>query len=505
MFVTTSTTSTGRSIRRSYQFVTILQVFLVTGLFVATTRFRYTCHAFATHHSSILFPSQLSFSSFTTSQHTPPLVSQRDIGWTRIRTKKTKKATTTTTASATRSSIIGIDDVWGNWAVLTGLASLAQFLGRTTRWGQLMGGPVTAMAGAFVAATIGLLTPGGTPAAQSMQLLALQLATPMILLSAEWRKRRLNCGGSILVSFAVASVGTYAASWMGWHLVGRSMQNCMMGEDGLKIAAALLAKNIGGGINYMAVCSSLGASGVATAAGLCVDNLFALLYFPFTSFLAQGRPDVVSSEKYNNIDDPTTGSMQGDASVTIHLATTNDSTMSVQTISTVIFLSAALLWLGERIGGASGCLPVCTLLSILTATLAPYQWIQSLRPTAENLGLTALYLFFATAGAPGILVAKSVRAALVPIGLYLTCLYSLHGLLLFVCYKVLGISFMGGAFLPQRLLVASSAAIGGPATAVALTTSAQWPSLSVPGILVGNVGYAVATFCGLAFYNTFSY
>ena len=64
-------------------------------------------------------------------------------------------------------------------------------------------------------------------------------------------------------------------------------------QDGLKIAAALLAKNIGGGINYMAVCSCLNASPESIAAGLCVDNVMALVYFPLVSVLASKYKDVV--------------------------------------------------------------------------------------------------------------------------------------------------------------------------------------------------------------------
>jgi len=59
------------------------------------------------------------------------------------------------------------------------------------------------------------------------------------------------------------------------------------------------------------------------------------------------------------------------------------------------------------------------------------------------------------------------------------------------------------AVAPQRLLVASSAAIGGPATAAALAKSVQWESLVTPGLLVGNIGYAVATFIGLLFYSVY--
>ena len=64
----------------------------------------------------------------------------------------------------------------------------------------------------------------------------------------------------------------------------------------MKIAAALMAKNVGGGLNYVAVCRSLGASPNAVAAGLCVDNIFALIYFPLTSALAAGKPDISSHD-----------------------------------------------------------------------------------------------------------------------------------------------------------------------------------------------------------------
>ena len=56
---------------------------------------------------------------------------------------------------------------------------------------------------------------------------------------------------------------------------------------------------------------------------------------------------------------------------------------------------------------------------------------------------------------------------------------------------------------PQRLLVASSSAIGGPPTSVALARTVGWDSLVVPALLVGNIGYAISTFIGIAFYYCF--
>ena len=387
---------------------------------------------------------------------------------------------------------------WGNWAALMGLASLSQRWGRTTTVGRLLGAPVTAMALAFLCASLGILNPGGTEAARSLQLLSLQVATPLILLGADLRWSSLARCGPLLLSFMTASTATFFASWVGWQCVAgsalsKALSSTSGGDlDGLKIAAALLAKNIGGGVNYIAVARSLDASASAVAAGLCVDNLFALLYFPATSAMAKGREDVATSAT--------------DAEKTYHESTdlidnATTTTMTVQSITTVLFLAAALLWLGEVLGGPSGALPVCTILTVLVAGMAPSWTMKVLRPTADTLGLVALYIFFATAGAPGMRVADSVRSSLLPLAMFLACLYSIHGAMLWTIYKLVGPTRFRGAFGAQRLLVASSAAIGGPATAVALTSTAQWPSLTVPSLLVGNVGYAIATFCGLAFYR----
>ena len=54
-----------------------------------------------------------------------------------------------------------------------------------------------------------------------------------------------------------------------------------------KLAAALAAKNIGGGVNYVAVATALEMSREEFVAGVAADNVFALAYFPLVSFLAR--------------------------------------------------------------------------------------------------------------------------------------------------------------------------------------------------------------------------
>jgi uncharacterized membrane protein len=407
---------------------------------------------------------------------------------------------------AIRFPLIEADDTWGNVAALTGSATVAQILGRTTVVGKLLGAPVTAMALTFAMASVGVLNPGGTAAGKSLQLLTLQLATPLILMGADLRDCTSRCG-PLLLSFAVASFATIVACGVGWKVCGNLLTSAL-GRDGLVIAAALMAKNVGGGINYIAVCRSLAASPQAIAAGLCVDNLFALIYFPVTTAMGTGRPDVGEwgrekpspDEGFEGNGDGHDGQKKDEISVSMP-------PMTVQSFSTAICVSSILLWLGERIGGSSGGLPLCTLLAVLFASQAPTKFMQSIQETSNTVGTTCLYLFFSTAGAPGMKVADSVKSSLLPLTYFLTCLYTIHGLIMWLSNRLLrgqgeeGNGSWRGAFLPQRLLVASSSAIGGPATSVALAKSNGWKSLEVPSLIVGNIGYAIATFCGLAYYG----
>jgi len=388
-------------------------------------------------------------------------------------------------ASLPALPLVAPSDTWGNLAVLTGTATLAQNVGTSTAIGRLLGPPVSAMAIAFSLASIGVLQPGGTAAAKTLQLLSFQLATPLLLLGTDVRNCAAQCG-PLLGSFLLATLATVLACSVAWGICGGLLSTALGQKDSIIIAAALLAKNIGGGINYIAVCRCLQASPEAVAAGLCVDNLFGLLYFPVSSALSAGRPDLDN--------DCADGHEKSVPMVT-------DLPISVQQLSIVATIAATMIWLGERLGGATGALPVCTLLTVLLASLSPLRWIQPLQPAAHIMGSFFLYLFFATVGAPGLAVADSVKHSILPLGLYNILLYGIHSLILWWIAKICRDR---GFASPQRLLIGSSAAIGGPTTAAALAQANGWKSLVAPSLLVGNIGYAIATFVALGYHAIFS-
>lgn len=402
--------------------------------------------------------------------------------------------------------LISQHDNLGNIACLTATASISQRLGKTTPIGKLLGPPVTAMAIAFILGSVGVLPSGGSGGAKILQLISIQLATPMLLLGVNIRECRQRCG-PLLKSFILAAISTIVASLCAFPICSTSLVNAL-GSDGLKIASALMAKNVGGGLNYVAVCRSLNASPNAVAAGLCVDNIFALIYFPITSALAAGNPDIPS----NTTQDESQEVSDDDTSIRTSDENSFTQNISAESVSATLTVAIAATWIGETIGGQSGGLPLATCLTIIFTVVCP-RIAASLASSGEALGTALLYLFFATAGAPGLAIADSVKDAFLPISLFLSILYGIHGSILTLARKFMlwksrrlnGAQFedLESPLLPQRLLVASSAAIGGPATAAALAKANKWNSLVAPSLIVGNLGYAIATFCGIAFHTLF--
>jgi uncharacterized membrane protein len=430
------------------------------------------------------------------------------------------------------NSLVNPNDDLGNLAFLLIVACIAQPIGKRTKLGRLFGAPVTAMALSFFAASCGIICAGGTHAATTLQQLALNLATPLVLLGADFRRAMSECK-PLLISFLAASLATLVGGLAGWFVAGPGLSLALGGSsatnDGLIIAAALIAKNIGGGLNYIAVCHTLNASPTAIAAGLCIDNIMALIYFPATSSLACAFPDlpqrdyVDADARYAIRNDAIDTSKSFETSTESKLARPSASTISVQSVTTSLALSLSLLWVGKWIVGSSaGALPACTVLTVFVANMCPESWIAPIRESSSTLGLGALYVFFATAGAPGSSVADAVRLSIKPLMSFLLILYSCHGAVLWLCHTLGSVAakksrckvaeLEGRKYhatspqhtwsAPQRLLIASSAAIGGPATALALAQQAGWQSLELPGILVGNIGYAIATFIGLGFFRS---
>ena len=338
-----------------------------------------------------------------------------------------------------------------------------------------MGGPVSAMAITFAASSIGAL-PANARAVSGIRDAAVQLATPLLLLDADPRAL-LETSKPYVKAFAVAVVGTLCATAIGARFVLPALASALGKADAVGSIASLSAKNIGGGVNFCAVAATLRVGAVAQSVALAADNVMALVYFPLCNWLAGDRnpsPHAASGESGKD-----------------EKAAVVDAGSLLAALGTALGILAAASRLSPR-----APLPAATLCALGLAAVLPSakesRNRRLLDRAANVLSETLLYLFFAGAGAAG----GAAGACLVDTGpallAFLGFLYAGHTL---VVYAV-GARILR---LPRSILaVASNAAIGGPATAAALCAGKGWDGATAPAVAVGTIGYALATFLGLA-------
>ena len=357
------------------------------------------------------------------------------------------------------------------------------------RSATLRTGPVCAMLCGALLANVGVLPPPG-PHYTTLQSAVVSLATPLLLLSADLRVI-LRETSRLLAAFALGSAATALGAVASFAVLSSTMGHGPAGAagDGWKLAAALTAKNVGGGINYVAVATTLGVSPAAFAAGITADNVFALLYFPVVSWLG-GTPgcDLESGNGGKGVraeDEALTGT--GEAAARTG---TPSVPPSVGDVVRALTLACVMVATASRVAPPGiGVLPTTTAFAVAFATMSPARWTAGVAPAGDILGNALLFVFFASAGAAGgpvtaVLAYPSVFG-------FLSVLYVVHlGVMLLV-----GRGMMGFA-LPE-VLVASNANVGGPATAGALAAGKGWGTLVMPGMLVGNFGNAIGTFVGL--------
>lgn len=465
--------------------------------------------------------------------------------------------------TAVARALIAPGDSLELYTALLVCASLGAYAYKTAV-GRALSGPVCAMVCGALFATMGVL-PAPGPHYAAIQTATVSLATPALLFGADLRTV-LRATGSLSVAFCVGSAAVAAAAFAAFTGLSGPMHGvgAAANGDGWKLAAALVAKNVGGGMNYVAVCDTLGVSPAAFSAGVAADNVFAVLYFPLTSFLGGPalEPEPSSGgdrlrlrrESERNPRGSALGSVRGsfetqtsrtesavsdwcddfldgtrerpssdgpadwrdgdsrtanrgdekktetetetDETETISAVAGDASSVTVGSLILATAVTCGVLTVATRIAPPGfGVLPTATLITVLLATATPPATSRFLKPSGDALGSCSLFVFFASAGAAGGAVSRAfAHPALFA---YLFVLYVAHALVLFAVGKrILRLS-------TKELLVASSANVGGPATAGALAAGKNWTELVVPGMLVGNLGNAVGTFVGLGMAKAF--
>jgi len=386
-----------------------------------------------------------------------------------------------TSRSQVSMSFISADDRYSLWAATAISAALGLRLEKGTTIGKALSGPVCSMLISATMTNIGVLPQDGSVYMTALQGFVVKLATPLLLLGADLSKIA-RVSKNMLFAFVFGSLGTLTGTWLGFLLFGPSLNTIGSLGDGWKVASALAAKNIGGGLNFLAVCDALSVSQASIGLALAVDNVLGLLYFPLISYISRDYLEVSESE------DESSRSHQQP------LPTIGNDDTDVLAATSALAIALSIVAVGEGISKSTNlpAVPVATGLTVLLATLFPLQ-LAPFVPKADFVGKILLLLFFGsignTSGTIASLVSTKGAASLLGFG---TVLYIVHLVVIFTLGNICRIAI-------PDICVASNANIGNAATAASLCASKGWKGRVLPAILVGTLGNSIATFLGLGF------
>ena len=375
----------------------------------------------------------------------------------------------------------------GVLTVLVVIVALADALGRIGLFRKLGAAMIVIVLGALLA-NLRVIPPAasGGPVYDPIFTYVIPAAIFLVLLDVNLGALK-RAGAPMIGAFFLGALGTFLGVWIANAVTPIAG---MIGAAHAPLAGMFTGTYTGGGANFNAVALAYDITrdgGLYTAATV-VDNVMTDVWIIVTLALPAlllksgwfGRPGAPATQGADQHpgDDHARPPLTGTLAIAVPLALT----------ALAVWLSGlSSAWLGARGITVPSILIVTTLALIIAQIPAVARLAQ-----ANTLGLWGIYLFLAVVGANADLAALVAAGSLTPVLFaYVGIVFAVHATVLFGIGALLKLE-------PVVLAVASSANIGGSATAFVLAEAEGRQDLVLPAILIGSIGNAVGTYAGFA-------
>ena len=368
-------------------------------------------------------------------------------------------------------SLIPADNVFALGAILFCVAWLA-FLIDTKPIGKKTSGVIWALGVSMLLSNTGII-PFSSPTYDFVGGSLVPLAIPLLLLKGDLRRIFRESGG-VMIFFCIASMATVAGAVIGFYIMD-------LGEIGPKVAGVYTGGWIGGAVNVLAVSQAVEMTSqefsVALSASSVVSMsaLMLLIAIPSIGLIKRMVPTQADNSAQVLPIEP-----EQDETPTLYLTH----------ISGALALSFIICALAQSMAQwlqlTQYSILFITVLTIAVANAFPGK-MAGLKGDFE-LGMLLMYLFFVAVGAGT--DAISFIASAFHLFVYGMLIIIIHLVLVLSAARVMKVDM-------AEAIVASSAALVGPAVTAAIATSKGWKHLVTPGIMCGVFGYVIGTCIGV--------
>ena len=355
-------------------------------------------------------------------------------------------------------------------ALIAAVTALAFWLDRRYRWAATAGASLLVIVFGALLSNLGLV-PASSPVYDAITGPVTSLSIVWLLFAVDLRDLRL-AGGPMLAAFGIAVLATAAGALLASLLFAEAL-----GADTIwRLAGVMTGTYSGGSVNFVAVGRAVDFPPALFAAANASDAVLTAVWMGATLVL----PLMVGRYFRRQVPEH-----QGER-VPEHPFFA-ETPLRIYDVTLLLALGLGLMWAAERAAAVVPGIPTILWLTTFALVVGHARPVQQLSGSM-HLGTLGLHLFFAVIGIFS-RIAEILTAAPAIFWFTLTVV-AVHGLLTYaICWAArLDVGTTS---------VASQAAVGGPASAIALAVARGWHALALPGIVAGLLGYAVGNYLGL--------